>query len=188
MAAFFEQVEGELGPVDILVNNAGITRDTHVALMDAGRWDEVMRVNLDAAYSCVRAVVRGMLLRAGAASSTCHRRVPGCRCPGRPYAASKAGLEGFTRALSRDWRQGRAGERGAPGLIDTDMMQAIPAAARRRPTWPRCRSAGLGTMREVASARRLPRVRRRRATSPGRSSGWTAACVTGGCATRTETD
>ena len=63
VAAFFEQAAAALGPVDILVNNAGIARDAHVMFLDSARWHEVLSVNLDAAYHCVRAVVRGMLLR-----------------------------------------------------------------------------------------------------------------------------
>ena len=176
MSAFFKQVTDDLGPVDILVNNAGITRDTHVALLDAARWDEVMRVNLDAAYSCVRAVVRGMLLRRwgriiNVSSPSARMPLPGQTA----YAASKAGLEGFTRALSRDLAaKGVLVNAVAPGLIDTDMMQAIPAAARA------------AYLAAVPSADREPRAKwrrsspsshlTRRATSPARSSGWTAAC------------
>ena len=63
IAAFVEQAVAALGPIDILVNNAGVTRDAHVMFLDGARWDDVLDVNLDAAYHCVRAVVRGMLLR-----------------------------------------------------------------------------------------------------------------------------
>jgi NAD(P)-dependent dehydrogenase (short-subunit alcohol dehydrogenase family) len=60
---FFETATAALGPVDILVNNAGISRDAHVVFHDRVKWDAVLSVNLDAAYYCVRAVVRSMLLR-----------------------------------------------------------------------------------------------------------------------------
>jgi 3-oxoacyl-[acyl-carrier protein] reductase len=63
VAAFFAGVAEALGPVDILVNNAGITRDRHILFADRAGWDDVLRVNLDAAYACVSAVVRGMLVR-----------------------------------------------------------------------------------------------------------------------------
>ena len=152
VSAFFKRVTDELGQVDILVNNAGITRDTHVALLDAARWDEVMRVNLDSAYSCVRAVVRGMLLRRwgriiNVSSPSARMPLPGQTA----YAASKAGLEGFTRALSRDLAaRGVLVNAVAPGLIDTDMMQAIPAAARQ--AYMSAVAIGrAGTTREVAS-------------------------------------
>src|SRR5204863_13811 len=103
VAAFFGQVRSALGPVDILVNHAGIVRAAHILFLDTARWHEVLRVNLDAAYHCVRAVVRGMLLRRWGRIinvSSASARMP---LPGQAgYAASKAALEGFTRALSRD--------------------------------------------------------------------------------------
>ena len=63
VAAFFEAVARELGPVDILVNNAGVTGDAHIMLLDTARWAEVVGTNLHGAYFCTRAVVRGMLGR-----------------------------------------------------------------------------------------------------------------------------
>jgi 3-oxoacyl-[acyl-carrier protein] reductase len=131
VAAFFKQAHDALGPVDILVNNAGITRDTHVMMLDQARWDEVMRVNLDAAYHCVRAVVRGMLVRrwgriVNVSSPSARMPLPGQAA----YAASKAGLEGFTRALSRDLAgKGVLVNAVSPGLIDTDMLKAMPPKA-----------------------------------------------------------
>ena len=131
IAAFFEQVTDALGPVDILVNNAGITRDAHILFLDTARWNEVLRVNLDAAYHCVRAVVRGMLLRRWGRIinvSSASARMP---LPGQAgYAASKAALEGFTRALSRDLAaKGVLVNAVSPGLVETEMLDAMPAAA-----------------------------------------------------------
>ena len=89
-------------------------------------------MNLDAAYSCVRAVVRGMLLRRwgriiNVSSPSARMPLPGQTA----YAASKAGLEGFTRALSRDLAaKGVLVNAVSPGLIETDMLKAMPAAAR----------------------------------------------------------
>jgi 3-oxoacyl-[acyl-carrier protein] reductase len=130
--AFFAGVERELGRPDILVNNAGITRDSHIVLMDTGRWQNVLQVNLEGAFYCTRAVIRGMLLRGWGRIiniSSPSARMP---LPGQTgYAASKAGLEGFTRALARD-----VAEKGvlvnavAPGLIETDMLSAMPPSAR----------------------------------------------------------
>ena len=120
------------GQVDILVNNAGITRDAHALFHDSARWREVMDVNLDAAYYCVRAVVRGMLVRRWGRIinvSSISARVP---LAGQlSYAASKAGLEGLTRALSRDLAaKGVLVNAVAPGLIATEMVEAIPKPAR----------------------------------------------------------
>jgi 3-oxoacyl-[acyl-carrier protein] reductase len=132
LAAFVEQAAAALGPVDILVNNAGIARDVHVMFLDEARWDEVVGVNLNAAYHAVRAVVRGMLVRRWGRIinvSSPSARVP---LPGQSaYAASKAGLEGLTRALSRDLAaKGVLVNAVAPGLIETEMLEQMPVQAR----------------------------------------------------------
>jgi 3-oxoacyl-[acyl-carrier protein] reductase len=131
VGAFFERVTSALGPVDILVNNAGIARDAHVMFHDRARWEEVMSINLDAAYFCVKAVVRGMLLRRW--GRIVNVSSPSARLPlmGQiSYAASKAGLEGLTRALSRDLAaKGVLVNAVSPGLIDTEMLESMPAAA-----------------------------------------------------------
>ena len=129
---FVNRAAEVLGPIDILVNNAGIVRDAHVMFLDAGRWNEVIGVNLDAAYHCVRAVVRGMLIRRW--GRIINVSSPSARMPlagQAAYAASKAGLEGLTRALSRDLAsKGVLVNAVAPGLIDTEMLEQMPAALR----------------------------------------------------------
>ena len=121
-----------LGPVDILVNNAGITRDANVVLMGKSTWDEVLGVNLHGAYHAVRAVASGMLIRGW--GRIINVSSPSARMPvagQAAYAASKAGLEGFTRALSRDMApKGVLVNAVSPGLIDTEMLASIPSAAR----------------------------------------------------------
>jgi 3-oxoacyl-[acyl-carrier protein] reductase len=131
VTSFFSRVVAELGPVDILVNNAGIARDAHVMMLDSTRWDAVLEVNLRAAFVCVRAVVRGMLLRRW--GRIINISSPSAQMPltgQTAYAASKAGLEGFTRALSRDLAaKGVLANAVSPGLIETDMLKAIPPEA-----------------------------------------------------------
>ena len=150
--AFVARVEEALGKPDILVNNAAVTRDTHVVLMDSERWRGVLDVNLHGAFFCTRAVIRGMLQKQWGRIiniSSPSARVP---LPGQTsYAASKAGLEGLTRALSRDLAgKGVLVNAVSPGLIETDMLAGVAAEARdaylaavplKRP----------GTPREVAS-------------------------------------
>ena len=132
VSVFFDRIAAELGPVDILVNNAGVARDTHVLMMDHASWESVLAVNLDGAFHCVRAVVRGMLLRrwgriVNVSSPSATMPLPGQAS----YAASKAGLEGFTRGLSRDLAaKGVLVNAVAPGMIETDMLERMPAAAR----------------------------------------------------------
>jgi 3-oxoacyl-[acyl-carrier protein] reductase len=129
---FFDQAVAALGPVDILVNNAGITRDTHALMLDRQRWDDVLAVNLDGAYYCARAAMRGMLLRRWGRIINVSSPSAVMPLAGQAsYAASKAGLEGFTRALSRDLAaRGVLVNAVAPGLIETDMLINMPAAAR----------------------------------------------------------
>lgn len=132
VSEFFARIAAELGPVDILVNSAGIARDVHVAFLDTARWDSVLDVNLRAAYICVRAVVRGMLLRRwgriiNISSPSARMPLPGQAA----YAASKAGLEGFTRGLSRDLApKGILVNAVSPGLIETDMLKSMTIEAR----------------------------------------------------------
>ena len=104
VAAFFEQAVSELGPVDILVNNAGVARDAHIALLGVPQWQQVMHVNLDGAYHCVRAVVRGMLLRGwgriiNVSSPSARMPLPGKPRTPHPRPGSK-GLRARCRAIS----------------------------------------------------------------------------------------
>jgi 3-oxoacyl-[acyl-carrier protein] reductase len=150
--SFFETVAGTLGPIDILVNNAGITRDAHAMFTDTARWNEVLQVNLQGAFYCVRAVTRGMLLRGW--GRIINISSPSARMPlggQTSYAAAKAGLEGFTRALSRDLaRKGVLVNAVSPGLIDTAMLEAMPAEARE--SYLKAVPLGRpGSPREVAS-------------------------------------
>jgi 3-oxoacyl-[acyl-carrier protein] reductase len=129
---FFAAATRELGAADILVNNAGATADAHIAMLDAGRWDRVLRTNLDGAYYCVRAAMRPMLQRrqgriVNISSPSASRPLPGQA----NYAAAKAGLEGLTRALSRDLApRGVLVNAVVPGLIETEMLEAMPPAMR----------------------------------------------------------
>ena len=128
VTTFFEQIVLKLGAVDVLVNNAGITRHANVLLMSKAKWDEVLGVNLSGAYHSVRAVVGGMLIRRwgriiNLSSPSARMPLSGQTC----YAASKAGLEGFTRALSRDLAaKGVLVNAVSPGLIATELLEAMP--------------------------------------------------------------
>jgi 3-oxoacyl-[acyl-carrier protein] reductase len=149
--AAIDEIVGRLGPIDILVNNAGITRDGYFMMMDRARWDAVMRTNLDGAYTCTRAVVRGMLSRRWGriVNMTSPSAVAGL--PGQAnYAASKGGVIGLTRALARELSpRGVLVNAVMPGLIDTEMTAAIPETAREAHL--RNVPVGrLGTPREVA--------------------------------------
>jgi 3-oxoacyl-[acyl-carrier protein] reductase len=149
---FFEAAVAALGPVDILVNNAGITRDAHAMFNDTVRWTEVLNTNLQGAFYCSRAVIRGMLLRKW--GRIINVSSPSARAPlagQSSYAAAKAGLEGLTRAFSKDLAgKGVLVNALSPGLIETDMLEALPAETKTAylKTVPIGRP---GTPREVAS-------------------------------------
>ena len=120
-------------------------------LMDAPRWHDVLATNLDSAYFCARAVIRGMLLREW--GRIVNVSSPSARIPLRGqvnYAASKAGLEGFTRALSRDVAgKGVLVNAVCPGLIETEMLDDVTLEAKDR--YLRAVPAGrTGKTREVA--------------------------------------
>jgi len=127
-----ETVEQELGPIDILVNNAGVTADGFLMMMDRAKWDRVLRVNLDGAYFCIRATVRAMLMRGwgriiNITSPSAHSGLPGQA----NYAASKAGLIGLTRVAARELAPKNVLVNAvSPGLIETDLLESMPAAAR----------------------------------------------------------
>jgi 3-oxoacyl-[acyl-carrier protein] reductase len=129
---FAREAAEALGPVEILVNNAGVTRDGFLLMMDRAKWDGVLRVNLDGAFYATRAVLRGMLLRSWGRIINITSPSAMSGLPGQAnYAASKAGLIGLTRVAARELA-GRNVLVNAvsPGLIDTDLYEAMPAAAR----------------------------------------------------------
>jgi 3-oxoacyl-[acyl-carrier protein] reductase len=132
VAQFFEQATTALGGIDILINNAGVTRNSHVVLTDTPRWDEVIDTNLHGAFHCVRAAVRGMLARRWGRIVNISSVSAAVPLGGQvSYSTSKAALEGFTRALSRDLAaRGVLVNAVAPGLIETEMLASMSAEMR----------------------------------------------------------
>ena len=103
VAASLAAVEESCGPIDILVNNAGITKDGLLARMSDDDWDTVMDVNLRGAFLLTRAVARGMMKRRWGRIINISSVVGLMGNPGQAnYAASKAGLIGFTKAVARE--------------------------------------------------------------------------------------
>lgn len=115
------------GTVDILVNNAGITHDVMLHKMNENDWDRVLDVNLKGCFNCTRAVM-AIMREKGYGKIVNISSVSRFGNVGQAnYAASKAGIVGFTRAVAKE-----AGAKGitvnavAPGSIMTDMFMAIP--------------------------------------------------------------
>ena len=125
-------VEAAFGAVDVLVNNAGLTRDNLLIRLKDDDWDAVLNANLRGAFATTRAAARGMMKRRWGRIINIASVVGLTGNKGQAnYAASKAGLIGFTKSVAKE-----LGSRNvlanvvAPGLIETDMTAAMPAAAR----------------------------------------------------------
>jgi len=125
-------VEGEMERIDILVNNAGVTRDNLLMRLKDEDWDAVMDTNLRGAFNIVRAASRGMMKRREGRIVNITSVVGIIGNKGQSnYAASKAGLIGFTKSVARELAsRGILVNAVAPGYIETDMTAELPAAAR----------------------------------------------------------
>ena len=141
------------GRLDVVVSNAGITRDQLLMRMKREEWDAVIATNLTAMFTLAQAAVRPMLKQRGGRIIAVSSVVGQMGNAGQTnYAASKAGLIGFAKALARE-----VASRGitvnviAPGMIDTDMTRAI--SDRTQVDWAAEIPLGrLGTADEVAAA------------------------------------
>ena len=143
----------QFGRIDILVNNAGITRDQLLMRMKADDWDQVIATNLTAAFGCAQAVIKPMIKQRGGRIISISSVVGQSGNAGQAnYAASKAGLIGFSKALAREVASRNITVNVvAPGLIDTDMTRAI--TDRAQGDWAAQIPLGrLGAPDEVASA------------------------------------
>ncbi len=120
-------VEDAMGGVSILVNNAGVTRDTLLLRMKDEDWDQVLDINLRGAFLVTRAFARGMMKRRSGTILNISSVVGISGNAGQTnYAASKAGLLGFTRSLARELAsRGIRCNAIAPGYIETDMTGAL---------------------------------------------------------------
>jgi 3-oxoacyl-[acyl-carrier protein] reductase len=132
IAALIKDVQTEYGAPTILVNNAGITRDNLLMRMKDDEWNDVIDTNLTSVFRMSKACLRGMMKARGGRIITITSVIGATGNPGQAnYAATKAGVIGFTKSLARE-----IGSRGitvnavAPGFIDTDMTRALPEEQR----------------------------------------------------------
>lgn len=130
--ALLKDMEGHGGMPSILVNNAGITRDNLLLRMSEDEWDAILDTNLKSVFRMTKACLRAMTKARKGRIISISSVVGATGNPGQVnYAAAKAGIVGFTKALARE-----VGSRHitvnavAPGFIDTDMTRALPEAAR----------------------------------------------------------
>ena len=141
------------GRIDILVNNAGISRDQLLLRMKRDDWDQVISTNLTSAFTCTQAVLKPMIKqRAGRIINITSVVGQSGNAGQANYAASKAGLIGFTKALALEVASRNITVNAvAPGLIDTDMTRAISSGAHG--DWAeRIPLKRLGTAADVAAA------------------------------------
>jgi 3-oxoacyl-[acyl-carrier protein] reductase len=125
--------EQALGPIDILVNNAGLTRDNLLLRLTESDWDTVLDANLKGAFFTTRAVVKGMMKRRSGRIINIASVVGLTGNKGQAnYAASKAGLIGFTKSVAKEYAsRGVLVNAIAPGFIETDMTAALPEDGRK---------------------------------------------------------
>jgi 3-oxoacyl-[acyl-carrier protein] reductase len=122
-----------LGGLDILINNAGGTRDALLMRMRDEDWDDVIRINLRSAFACSRRAVRGMLRqRDGRIINISSVAGTGGNAGQTNYAAAKAGLIGFTRALAREVAaRGITVNAVAPGFVISPLTDALDGDLRQ---------------------------------------------------------
>lgn len=124
--------EAALGPISILVNNAGLTRDNLLMRLGEDDWNAVLAANLTGAFHTTKAVIRGMMKRRAGRIINITSVVGLTGNKGQAnYAASKAGLIGFTKSVAKEYAsRGILANCVAPGFIETDMTASLPAEAR----------------------------------------------------------
>src|SRR3954471_20927268 len=131
-----KSLPADFGEIDILVNNAGVTADGLLLRMSLDDWERVLRTNLTGAFALSKELVRGMMRRRWGRVISISSVVGLMGNAGQAnYAASKAGIIGFSKSLARE-----LGSRNitvnvvAPGYIETAMTAALPEASREQLT------------------------------------------------------
>ena len=150
--ACVQKVSAEVGPVDVLVNNAGITRDMTFKKMDRINWDAVMHTNLDSVFNMSKQVCDGMVDRGwGRIINISSVNGQKGAFGQTNYSAAKAGMHGFTKALSLEVaRKGVTVNTISPGYIGTQMVMAIPKEVLDSKIIPQIPMGRLGKPEEVA--------------------------------------
>ena len=149
-----DRVMAQWGRLDILVNNAGITRDRLLLRMTPQDWDEVLQVNLRGAFLCTKYVMPHLIRRRQGRIVNMSSVVGLSGNPGQAnYAAAKAGLIGFTKAVAREVASRNITVNAlAPGFIDTGGMVEQMTAEARQQVLTRIPMARFGSADDVAEA------------------------------------
>jgi 3-oxoacyl-[acyl-carrier protein] reductase len=136
VAAAFARILEDGGRIDHLVNNAGVTRDNLLLRMKPEDWDQVLATNLTGVFHCTQAALRPMLKQRSGRIVNVTSVVGLTGNPGQAnYAASKAGVIGFTKSVAREVASRSITVNAvAPGFIETDMTAAMTDEARQAVT------------------------------------------------------
>ncbi|GGD15261.1 3-oxoacyl-[acyl-carrier-protein] reductase [Pyruvatibacter mobilis] len=148
-----KQAEEAMGQLDILVNNAGITRDNIFMRMKDDEWDQVLAVNLTAAFRLSRGVMRGMMKRRWGRIIGITSVVGVMGNPGQAnYAAAKAGMIGMTKSIAQEVASRNITVNCvAPGFIKTAMTDVLDDGQKETIS-TRIPAGRLGTSEEIAAA------------------------------------
>ena len=132
--AIVRGTEKAIGPVDILINNAGITRDTTFHKMSPMQWQEVINTNLNSCFNMTRPVIDGMRNRKwGRILQISSINGQKGQYGQANYAASKAGMHGFTISLAQENAKfGITVNTVSPGYVATEMVMAVPEDVRNK--------------------------------------------------------
>ncbi|OVE79172.1 3-oxoacyl-[acyl-carrier-protein] reductase [bacterium I07] len=127
VVSLVKEIMAKFGRVDVLVNNAGITRDNLLMRMSEDDWDMVIRVNLKGAFLCTQKIIRPMMKQRSGKIINVASVVGVMGNPGQTnYAASKAGLIGFTKSVAKEVASRNIQVNAiAPGYIETDMTSHL---------------------------------------------------------------
>ncbi len=130
VAALTAKIRADLGDIQILVLNAGTTRDALLPFLGEEDWNEVLDVNLHAAYRLTKAVIKGMLARRwGRVIAISSASGVAGQMGQTHYSAAKGGLIAFTKALAKEVATfGVTSNAIAPGFVATDLLKAMPEA------------------------------------------------------------
>jgi len=129
-----EEIENDFGKISILVNNAGVNRDTLLMRMEEEDWDRVIDVNLKGTFNCTKAVLRGMIKQRWGRIISISSIIGIMGNAGQAnYAASKAGIIGFTKSLAREIASRNITVNAvAPGFIKTDMTESLSSEIKEK--------------------------------------------------------
>ncbi|MCK5819431.1 MAG: 3-oxoacyl-ACP reductase FabG [Psychromonas sp.] len=152
IATLFQQIKTDYGSVDVLVNNAGITHDNLLIRMKDDEWNDIINTNLTPIFKMSKAVMRAMIKKRTGRIINIGSVVGSMGNAGQVnYAASKAGVIGFTKSLAREVaNRGITVNTVSPGFIETDMTKALNDKQRAN-TLSQVPAGRLGAPKEIAA-------------------------------------